>query len=69
MIKSVLELVLDIELQVCKYGINYGDPPVIGTGDKIGRINSINYLNVEDVFKVIKRSYNYINTKKLIILL
>lgn len=67
MIKSVLESGSRyIELQVCKYGINYGDPPVIGTGDKIGSwINSINYLNVEDVFKVIKRNYNYINAKKI----
>lgn len=67
MIKSVLDSgARYIELQICKYGVNYGDPPIVGTGDKIGSwINSINYLNIEDVFKTIRRNYSYINGKKI----
>lgn len=66
-VKKVLESgARYIELQICKNGVNEGDPPVIATGDKVGSwINSINSLSVLDVFKVIKREAFNINSKTI----
>jgi hypothetical protein len=55
-----------IELQICKNGVNEGDPPVIATGDKVGSwINSVNSLAVSDVFKIIKRGAFLIKSKTI----